>query len=193
MSIAIRPWSNPSGPIVISDADFEINSERNEDFGIDETSSFVSETSQELASESSDYEQSDETVSISSLRSVSSVRKSPTKPARNRGLRRVCESSDKEQQEVIEISEYSSYDSYYSSSEPKPVKQNARNFQLTQASLGDFIEDDESYEEDQMNSEDRAFIASSQSSTAKDSIAMYRLLDKSQPWRPFYISDSSEC
>ena len=66
-------------------------------------------------------------------------------------------------------------------------------FAMTQASLDGFIvsDEEEDYEEE-MNSSDRAFIASSGSSVANDSITMYRLLDRSQRWLPFDVEEETE-
>ena len=81
----------------------------------------------------------------------------------------------------------SSSGSYYSSDSSDGHVVCARDFMMTQASLDGFVVSDEYSAEEEMNSEDRAFIASSGSSVANDSITMYRLLDRSQRWRPFEL------
>lgn len=188
----IRSGSSPSCRIVISDGDFELSSGDSDNFGLDETSSFVSETSQELDSESSEHECQDD-ASIQSLKSLSSMSSlKPQKVAPKGALQRI---TIPEKEEASAAEDYSSYISSYSSylSKPKGKKnQGVQQFVQSQASLGDFIEDDD-YEEEELNSEDRAFIVSSSSSAVpNDSITMYRLHDRSQPWRPFRVESNSD-
>ena len=142
-----------------------------EELGMSETSSFISETSSEFECESSEEE-------INTLDDLDHV-----------NIHR-----------DEEVSKRESYDDSYSyslsSSQPRKRKfWDARDFMMTQASLNGFIVSDGEFEEEEeeMNSSDRAFIASSCSSIANDSITMYRLIDRSQRWRPIIVESSSTC
>lgn len=135
-----------------------------EDLCMLETSSFVSETSSEIDCDSDVPAPMYETQSLKSL---------PSEPQSSQHNHRSSSSSSSESSEG-------------------PVFR-AGDFAMTQASLDGFIvsDEEEDYEEE-MNSSDRAFIASSGSSVANDSITMYRLLDRSQRWLPFDVEEETE-
>jgi hypothetical protein len=171
--------------------------------GPDETDSFISDSSEAMASGSDRGEEIIDppcnctTVAVDTI--DSSLRSLSSHPENAHNL------NDLAKKRPILVGHDSSITSVTSSSTVTPKRKQKlkkpprkREFMTTQASFSGSESSDAYEEEDLMNSSDRKFIATEESQCVND-ISLYRLVDRTQTWKiggrfavPTYLDDSSD-